>query len=144
MLLEILLGFIIALLLFYFSIKIFPKSYLSIWSSGLIIAAVIYCIFALVGKNYDWLSIEFLGVLLYSIPALLSRRYSKYWLALGWVLHVLWDVLIHHNGHPGFVPSWYPGLCIGFDLSIAGAILWSIRKGKVENQFLAVKKGSKR
>ncbi len=140
MLLEILFGIVIASILFYFGIKLYPKSHLSIWSTGLIIAAVIYCIFALIGKNYDWLSIEFLGVILYSIPALLSKKYSKYWLVLGWALHVLWDVVIHHNGHPGFVPYWYPGVCIGFDLSIAGAIIWSIRKDKAESLFQAAKK----
>ena len=110
--------------------RIYPERHLSLWANGLVIAALIYVVFALLGKNYDWLSIEVAGVLLYAIPAILSLKYSKYWLAVGWALHVLWDVLLHANGNPDYVPMWYPGVCLGFDLAIAGFVVWWLRKGK--------------
>ena len=39
-------------------------------------------------------------------------------------LHVLWDILLHYDGHPGYVPDWYPGMCLGFDLVIAAYFIW--------------------
>jgi hypothetical protein len=44
-------------------------------------------------------------------------------LALGWVLHVGWDTLLHTGLGTDFVPLWYVPLCVGFDLVVAGSVL---------------------
>jgi len=102
----------------------YPQKTPLIWQRGLVIAALIYVVFALVGQDFEWMKIEILGVLLYGTLAWFAAKKSVLFLSLGWGLHVCWDLFLHPNGHPGFVPSWYPGLCLGFDLVIAGYFVW--------------------
>ena len=45
-------------------------------------------------------------------------------LAIGWAAHVLWDVGWHFGESVAFVPSFYPPVCIGFDLVVAIYIFW--------------------
>ncbi len=130
MLLQILFGIVSAIILVLLVQKIYPNQTVAVWRNGLVLAAVIYVGFALFGKNWEWLPIEIGGVIIYGTLALLSKKYSQYFLAIGWACHVLWDVLLHSNGDPSFVPSWYPGVCIGFDLVIAGYFVWYFLRKK--------------
>ena len=100
------------------------KSELKAWSLNLFIAALIYVLFVLVGLNWAWFPTELFGVVIYGAFAWLGFKYSPWFIALGWGLHVLWDLLLHPAGHPGYVPSWYPGVCLGFDVAIAGYLAW--------------------
>jgi hypothetical protein len=43
---------------------------------------------------------------------------------VGWLLHELSDVALH----PGFVPSWYPPLCLGFDVAVGGVLIARFRR----------------
>ena len=68
--------------------------------------------------------IEALGVALYGGAAWLGLRRWLPALALGWAAHVVWDLALHLAGPGGaFTPPWYPWLCLGFDLPIAGAVM---------------------
>ena len=87
---------------------------------GLFIAAMFYVGFALVWGDSTWIAIEVAGVILYSIFYGLSIRFSYIWLGVGWLLHPLWDVLLHLNGVGHSVaPQWYVYACISFDLIVA-------------------------
>ena len=99
------------------------------YAFGLIVAAVIYVGFALVGAApLRWTAIELAGVVPYAVFAWLGLRYSAWWLAVGWAAHPAWDVGVHLiTGTPVFVPAWYPTVCIGFDLLVAGAITMRVR-----------------
>ncbi len=58
-------------------------------------------------------------------------RYSVWWLVAGWGTHILWDVGLHLIGDGGeFIASWYPLLCMAFDLAAAIYILCLIKQGK--------------
>ena len=94
-----------------------------VFGAGLIIAAFIYVVFALVGGTVEGVLIELGGVVLFGIFAFLGVRGSVYFLALGWVAHVGWDLLLHPIQSSSYAPWWYPVVCIGFDLIVAGAIL---------------------
>ena len=48
--------------------------------------------------------------------------------AIGWLLRVLWEVALHPGGHPGFVPSWYPPLCLGFDVHVGVVLVVRFRR----------------
>lgn len=124
MLIEIVLGIIIATISVFVAAKIYPKKDHAFWRSGLVIAALIYVIFALVGDGLDYLPLEIGGLLLYGSFAYLSKKYALYWLAIGWALHVAWDVFLHSGAETAFVPSWYPGICLGFDIVLAIYIFW--------------------
>jgi len=133
MILEIIFGIVMAALLIMFSRKIYPQKMVLVWQQGLVIAALIYVGFAIVGNNMEWLKIELVGVLLYGFFAYLASKQSVIFLGIGWALHVLWDLLLHSNGDSGFVPDWYPGACLGFDLVIAGYFIWYFFEQKKDN-----------
>jgi hypothetical protein len=76
-------------------------------------------------------------VALFGILAFLGVRYSAYFLALGWVAHVAWDLLLHPVHVSAYAPLWYPVACIGFDLAVAGAVVgasWAGSEPKRQSQ----------
>ncbi len=98
-------------------------------ASGLVIAAVIYIGFGLVWGNVYWVGIESGGVVFYTLFVILAYQHKYWWLAIGWLLHVGWDVALHLMG-PGahIAPAWYAVACIGFDVLMAGYILMFLRQ----------------
>lgn len=88
---------------------------------ALVIAAVAYVAFAIgAGESALWVVGELVGVGVYGAMGLLGVRGSPMWLAAGWALHPLWDVVLHYFG-PGssFAPTNYTIPCISFDLLVA-------------------------
>ena len=98
------------------------------YAVALIVAALIYQGFALNAADPRWPGYEAAGVLAYGSIALLGMRYSPWLIAAGWALHVLWDVLLHGGEATPFVPAWYPGICIGFDLAVAAYLGYRLRR----------------
>ena len=127
MALQIVLGLVAALVLVLLGIRIYRSKAPAAWGIGLVIAALIYVAFAIAGQAWDWLPVEIGGVVLYGFFFWLSRRFSPIWLAVGWFLHVGWDLFLHPAGHPGYVPAWYPGVCLGFDILIGIYLLLVLR-----------------
>jgi len=101
-----------------------------IYAVGLIVAALIYVGFAaLGGAALSWLALEFGGLLLFSLVALLGLRSSVWFLSLGWAAHAAWDVLLHRVNSADFVPDWYPLACLGFDVFLAVYIAVRLKQG---------------
>jgi hypothetical protein len=75
-----------------------------------------------------WLLIELLQVIAFGTLGLYGWRGSPYWIALGYVLHPLWDFGVHHVG-PGrsFAPLTYVISCISFDWVVAAYIIIAYR-----------------
>lgn len=96
---------------------------------GLVTAALIYVGFAAAWGTPTWIGIEAAGVVAYGGFAALMNR-SMLWVAAGWALHPVWDVVVHWQG-PGhaIVPAWYAVACVSFDLLVAGWLVWWIRRG---------------
>lgn len=87
---------------------------------GLAVAALIYLAFAVFGgATGGEVPVEVAGVVVFSLVAVAGVRLSPWWLALGWAVHVLWDVALHPPGGELWVPAWYGPLCVGFDLVVA-------------------------
>ena len=63
-----------------------------------------------------------------SAAAIAGVRRWPLLLALGWTGHIAWDLVLHHAGGPAFAPSWYPPLCVGFDLFLGGYIAGAVAK----------------
>lgn len=95
---------------------------------SLLIAAVIYMGFAAVNGNANWMLIELAGVAAYGVFYLLAVRVSPLFLAAGWLLHPLWDVLLHLQG-PGvhIVVEWYAVACLAFDVVTAAYIFYRVK-----------------
>ena len=75
-----------------------------------------------------WLLIELLQIIAFGTLGLYGWRGSPYWIALGYLLHPLWDFGVHHLG-PGrsFAPLPYVISCISFDWIVAAYIFIAYR-----------------
>lgn len=99
------------------------KREMRIYAAALAAAALIYVGFAVAGgATISWLVLESGGLILFSSVAVLGLRMSIRALASGWAAHAGWDLLLHKVWDVGFVPMWYPVVCVGFDLLLAGYI----------------------
>lgn len=92
---------------------------------GLAVASLLYLVFAAFGPaEPSDLLLETMGLLLFGSVAVAGVRWFPPLLAAGWTAHVAWDLLLHPVTTQGsYSPWWYPVLCIGFDLLVAGFIL---------------------
>src|SRR5690606_16972472 len=123
--LSVLAGIVLALGLVRLARGRGPAAAARIYAAGLLVAAALYLVFALAGQaDARWVLIELAGVAFYGTIAWPGVRRGLVVLAIGWAGHVLWDVALHMDGAgAAFTPSWYPWLCIGFDLVLAGAVV---------------------
>jgi hypothetical protein len=62
--------------------------------------------------------------------AFLGIRHSAWLLALGWASHIGWDLLLHPADASSYAPWWYPAVCLGFDLVVAGAVVARFQTGR--------------
>jgi hypothetical protein len=88
------------------------------YAIGLVVAALIYVGFGLFSDSLSWILIELAGVPICAVFAWLGLKRSGWFIAAGWALHPLWDAGLHDYSTQ-FVPHWYIGGCIGFDLLVA-------------------------
>jgi len=124
MLAELVAGIVLAVPVLVLARRFGAREEVRVYAASLVIAAVIYVGFALVGgAGQRWTLIELAGLVPFTAFAWLGLRSSLGWLAAGWVAHAAWDTGLHLvAGTPEFVPGWYPVVCIGFDLLMAGFI----------------------
>ncbi len=88
-----------------------------------------------------WVLAELVQVIIFGAIALLGLRGSPWWLAAGWAMHPLWDVVLHYVG-PGhsFAPITYTIPCLSFDLLVAAYI--GIAYGLVGDRRLGFRHGA--
>jgi len=99
----------------------------------LIVAAGFYLFFALRSDvGAVWIAAEVIGIAAYTTMGWFGLRRSPMWLAAGWALHPLWDVVLHWAG-PGraFAPETYTIACLSYDLVVAAYIVAAYRFGWV-------------
>lgn len=100
---------------------------------GLFVAALVYLLSAgLVGASLGHTVLELFGVAVFGVIAVAGALRWPVLLAMGWAVHVAWDVLLHPAHEAGYAPWWYPALCTGFDFVVAAFVLvnwrqWSAR-----------------
>jgi hypothetical protein len=99
---------------------------------GLVAAALVYVGFALADGTARWVAIEAIGLAVFGTVAWLGLRRSPRWLVAGWVAHVAWDVGLHLERWQPVVGDWYPLLCVGFDLVVAGFLLRSLSSRDID------------
>ena len=99
-------------------------------------AAGAYFGFAFSGQTPRiWILIELLQAIAFGTLGLYGWRGSPFWLALGWLLHPLWDFGLHYLG-PGstFAPLPYVIACISFDWVVAAYIFIAYRRLDLANR----------
>jgi hypothetical protein len=85
--------------------------------------ACVYLGAALSDSRISWISVEFAMSFLFFAFAFLGLQYSPIWLALGFILHGIWDMLHHPRMIKTKVVKWFPPLCATFDFIVAVFIL---------------------
>ena len=130
MLLPIILGAVLGALFVLLAHRRKRRGEIRLLAVGLIVAALIYIGLALgIGADRRWFALESAGLAVFGVLAWLGLRTSLWWLALGWVAHVGWDVGLHLDRAQTFVPAWYPLMCVGFDLVVGGFLLGPASEG---------------
>jgi hypothetical protein len=97
----------------------------------LVIAGGAYVGFAVAGNASGlWFLAELVQAVALGAFALLGLRGSPYWLAAGWAIHPLWDLVLHYvgAGH-AFAPEAWAISCVSFDLLVAAYIALAHRLG---------------
>lgn len=94
-----------------------------IYGVALLVAVLIYVAFAMVAGTA--LVQEFGGGLMFAAMAFAGMRGYPMALAVGWATHGWWDAAVHGTAS-AIAPAWYPPLCLGFDLLVAGAIFHEV------------------
>src|ERR1044071_7216414 len=93
-------------------------------ATALFAAAGAYFGFAVVARpRAIWGLLELLQVVAFGTLGLLGWKGSAKWLALGWLLHPVWDFGVHHLGTGrSYAPLTYVFACITFDWIVAAYI----------------------
>jgi len=126
MLLEILVGIALAIVFVLLARIRGGRGEHALLAVGLVVAALVYVVFAWVGQvEARWHLTEAVGLLVFGVLAWWGLRREPIWLAVGWALHVGWDLGLHGGlgAAQPFVPASYPALCVGFDIFVAGYVL---------------------
>ncbi len=129
LLIDLALGAVLALLTIRATIRFGPSRERRFYAVALGVAAFLYVVFAMRGGGLRWLGIETAGLVAFGLLAwrgVSGRRppaQSARWLAFGWLLHTVWDVLLHATGGAPFVPPFYPMLCLAYDVIVAGYLI---------------------
>lgn len=92
------------------------------FAGGLAVAALVYVVLAVVAGQPRAVLLEVAGLVVFGLAAFAGARRWPMLLAVGWGTHVVWDLALHPVEASGHAPWWYPVVCIGFDLFVAGFI----------------------
>ena len=129
--LQIFTGIALAVSLLYATKQLNQKSKLAISVLALLIAVAVYVLLALLTGNPVFIAIEMVGLMLFLFLIWLGSYYSLWFIALGWLLHVLWDLGLQPAQTAPYIPQWYALLCVGFDIVMAiyvGAIVFKVQQ----------------
>jgi len=132
--LETILGALLAIGVLAFYREFSGVAFKKFFARTLVLAALIYVGFSLAGlisgsASFNWLLVELLGVAIYFSFASLGLKKSVAFLGVGWILHIAWDVGLHFSESVMFVPGFYPGICIGFDLVFGIFVIYKFFTG---------------
>lgn len=95
------------------------KARLSMTVLVFLLAVLTYVSLALVSGNILFVAVELVGLVLFIFIIGLGYIYSFWFIALGWLLHVLWDIGLRPDETAPYIPQWYMWGCAGFDIVMA-------------------------
>jgi hypothetical protein len=103
-----------------------PKRRAMILAGGLVAAAAIYPLARRKRSMGAPLAREIAGLVasgaILSAAARATPKQARNVVAAGWAAHAAFD-LVHDSGSDSLIPSWYPAMCAGYDLAVAGRLV---------------------
>lgn len=97
-----------------------------LYGIGLAGAAFVYLVLAVIADAQHAIPLELLGVLIFGSVGTAGIWKWPWALAIGWIAHVAWDLGIGWSNPHTYVPEWYPIVCIGWDVFLAGYITGTV------------------
>ena len=128
---ELTLGILAAIITIGFIRRKGARSERNGYATLLVVMALVYVAFPLGTQDLAWMLTESAGLAGFIVIAILGRKLSPWFLVVGMLAHVLWDIAHHANDQTAFVPQWYAVACLGYDLLVAGYIAWRIKDWNV-------------
>jgi hypothetical protein len=96
----------------------------------MIFIAVLYGLFAILGKSMPALGLESVIGAGFILTAVLGFKHNLWLVVAALAAHGVYDFFHGHVfANPG-VPVWYPGFCGTYDVVAAGWVAWMIRSGR--------------
>lgn len=97
-----------------------------------IVVAAYYVLFAVMGASNDVLVMEIFIAAAFVAAAASGFKWSLWIVVIALAAHGTFD-LVHGAfiDNPG-VPAWWPGFCLGYDLTAAGYLAWLLKSGRPE------------
>jgi len=120
-------GVVLSLAFIALARSLHPQRELTVYGIALVPTAGAYVFFGLINGAFSALPRELLGVLLYGGLGLAGVWRWPVLIAFGWATHVAWDLAVSPETAASYVPAWWPTLCVGTDLFLAGyitAVIW--------------------
>ena len=103
----------------------------SLYPAMMIVIALLYCLFAVMGGSNQALTIEALVSVIFISSAVIGFKYSLWLTAAGIAGHGLFDLIHPHlYNNPG-VPVWWPGFCGTIDIVLGVYLAWLIFKDRI-------------
>ena len=103
-----------------------PKHRAMLFAGGLVAAAAIYPLARHQRSMGAPLMREIAGLVasgaILSAAARATPNQARNVVAAGWAAHAAFD-LVHDSGSDSLIPSWYPAMCAGYDLAVAGRLV---------------------
>jgi hypothetical protein len=97
-----------------------------ILAGGLVVAAAIYPLARRERRPGAPLAREIAGLIasgaILSVAARATPTRARNVVATGWAAHALFD-MVHDGGEASMIPGWYPAMCAGYDLAVAGRLV---------------------
>ncbi len=103
-----------------------PKHRAMILAGGLVVAAAIYPVARRNRRLGAPLAREIAGLVasgaIITTAAQSTPTKARNVVAAGWAAHAMFD-MVHDGGRDSLIPSWYPAMCAGYDLAVAGRLV---------------------
>ena len=97
--------------------------HLAFHTVALAIIGAIYLGFAFADGRIGIIVLELAVGTMFVVLGLLGLWQAPVFIAVGLVLHAIWDLLHRPRGVTTKLPSWYPPFCAAFDFVFAGAFI---------------------
>ena len=102
----------------------------SFYPTVLIVIALLYALFAILGGSTHALLLELLPGALFVIAAVTGFKKTLWWAVAGLIGHGLFDYVHgHFISNPG-VPPYWPGFCGTYDVVAGGYLAFLLRRRK--------------
>ena len=126
---EYVAGILTALCIAIFSRMLKLDNRRSFYSTVLIVIAIFYVLFAIIGGEVKWIVAETIVALLFAGLAIISRNMPMLVVGVGLIAHGLYDAQHDQLLETRGVPQWWPAYCATVDILLG---IWVLYLGRLQ------------